>query len=121
MRRGGEGRGAGLSAAADSGTCGSDDSVTAFSGATAPEVATEKWGVHANRLPGGGRTVWTLYNGRYATVRGPVIAVAHSPGATYCDAWNDIPLRPEIVGKRAIISQTLHPQALGCVVQEAKR
>lgn len=82
-----------------------------------PLVQTERANVHANRFPGEGRTLWTLYNGRYSTVRGPVLAIDHTEGATYYDAWNDEQLSPEIVNDKAIIDQVLHPQALGCIVQ----
>lgn len=82
-----------------------------------PEVETLQREVHANCFPGQGRTVWTLFNARYTTVRGVVLAVEHRPGATYYDLWNDLPLEPELVDGQAILSLTLHPQQLGCVVQ----
>jgi hypothetical protein len=83
-----------------------------------PDVPTEKTGVRANEFPGQGRTAWTLYNARYATVEGPLLAVPHRRGATYYDAWNDRPLEPKIAGGKAILSLTLHPQELGCVIQK---
>lgn len=83
-----------------------------------PEVQTEQTGLHANAFPGENRTVWTLYNGRFATVRGQVLAVPHVNGATYFDAWNDVPAEVEIIDGRALVTQTLHPQDLGCVVQQ---
>ena len=83
----------------------------------AMDVPTERAGVHANMFPGNGRTAWTLYNARYVTVRGPVIAVPHVEGARYYDAWNDRPLAPEIRDGKAVISLTLNPQDLGCVIQ----
>jgi hypothetical protein len=85
-----------------------------------PEVRTEQREIHANCFPGDGRIAWTLFNARYTTVRGPVLAVKHRPGATYYDAWNEMPLGPEIVGDRAVVTLTLHPQQLGCVVQSWK-
>jgi hypothetical protein len=81
------------------------------------EVPTEQWEVHANEFPGQRRTAWTLYNARYTTVRGPVLKVAHQPGATYYDAWNGKALQPTIRAGQAIISLSLGPQELGCVVQ----
>ncbi len=83
-----------------------------------PDVPTESAGVHANRFPGAGRTIWTLYNARYTTVRGPVLAVPHRAGATYTDLWNGRPLKPRIAGGKAVVSVTLGPQGLGCVLQE---
>lgn len=81
-------------------------------------VPTERRHVHANRFPGQGRTVWTLYNARYTTVDGPVLTVAHHTGARYYDAWNDRQLEPTITAGRATISLKLGPQELGCIVQE---
>jgi hypothetical protein len=49
------------------------------------------------------------------------MSVQHHPGATYHDVWNDVLLEPEIVNGRAVISLTLHPQQLGCVVQAWER
>ena len=86
----------------------------------AAEVETLQREVHANCFPGEGRTVWTLFNARYTTVRGPVLAIEHRPGATYRDAWNDTQLDPEIADGKAVICLRLDPQQLGCVVQERK-
>ncbi len=82
-----------------------------------PEIETLQQQVHANCFPGENRIVWTLFNARYTTVRDPVLAVKHRPGATYYDAWNDVLLDPEIADGEAVLSLTLHPQQLGCVVQ----
>lgn len=83
-----------------------------------PQVPTERVGVYANAFPGERRTVWTLYNARFTTVHGPVIAVPRVKGATYRDAWNDRVLTPKIAGGKAILSLTLHPQEVGCLLQE---
>jgi hypothetical protein len=89
----------------------------------APEmdVPTERTGVVANRFPGDGRTAWTLYNARYTTVRGTVLAVEHREGTSYRDLWNDRVLTPEIRDGKAFLAVTLDPQGLGCVVQEPAR
>jgi len=78
---------------------------------------TLRHGVYANRFTGEQRTAWTIYNGRFRTVRGPVLAVPHIEGATYHDAWRDRPLHPRIEDGRAIIELQLGPQACGCVIQ----
>jgi hypothetical protein len=83
-------------------------------------VPSERFGLAANRFPGQGRTLWTLYNRRYTTLRGPALRVEHFDGATYRDAWHDRALTPEIRGKTALMSLTLDPQEIGCVVQERK-
>ena len=86
-----------------------------------PEVGTMQREVHANCFPGKARTAWTLFNARYTTVRGPLLAVRHHLGATYHDVWNDVPLEPEIIDGRAVLTLTLHPQQLGCIVQTSTR
>jgi hypothetical protein len=83
-----------------------------------PEVPTEVGGVYANAFPGRGRTIWTLYNANYATVRGTVLAVPHRPGAVYRDLWHDRVLQPEIKAGRALLKLALHPQEVGCVAQQ---
>ena len=85
------------------------------------EVETLQQQVHANRFPGQNRTAWTFFNARYTTVRGPVLSARHRPDATYYDAWKDVPLKPEIVDGDAVLSLTLHPQQLGCIVQTWKQ
>ncbi|NQT16735.1 MAG: hypothetical protein HQ582_28520 [Planctomycetes bacterium] len=85
-----------------------------------PEIVTQQRELHANCFPGHNRVAWTLFNARYTTVRGPVLAVEHRPGATYHDVWNDAPLEPEIVDGQAVLTLTLQPQQLGCVVQTWK-
>ena len=82
-----------------------------------PEVATLQREVHANYFPGHERVAWTLFNARYTTVRGPILAVKHRPGATYRDVWNGVPLEPKIVDGQAVLELRLYPQQLGCVVQ----
>lgn len=80
-------------------------------------VPTEKQHVYANRFPARGRTLWTLYNGNYTTVRGVVLSVEHLKGARYRDAWNGRDLKPKIAAGRALIELELAPQQLGCIVQ----
>ncbi len=83
-----------------------------------PMVPTElKW-VYANRFPGEGRTLWTLYNARFQTAQGAVLKIPHREGTTYRDVWNGAVLQPTIQGGVATLSLTLPPQGLGCVVQE---
>jgi hypothetical protein len=82
-----------------------------------PDIPTEQYGVYANQFPGDGRTAYTLYNTNYATARGAVLRLPHKRGITYTDLWNDRQLDPNIENGHAIISLTLHPQELGCVLQ----
>ena len=80
-------------------------------------VSTEHAAVAANRFPGNGRTVWTLYNQAYTTVRAPVLAIEHAEGATYQDLWTGRTLNPVIRNGKALISLELEPQGIGCVLQ----
>ena len=82
-----------------------------------PFVPTLRAGVVANEFPGAGRTVWTVFNGRFHTLRGTVLRVKHLDGAIYHDAWNDQPLTPKIEKGEAALALKLDPQGLGCVVQ----
>ncbi len=82
-----------------------------------PLVPTEKSGIMANKFPGKGRTIWTIYNQRYTTVREEIMKVKHVRGAAYYDVWNNKPLQTRISGNYAYISLDLHPQAIGCIVQ----
>ena len=90
----------------------------------APEmlVPTERASVYANRFPGKGRTLWTLYNARPTTVRGTILTVPHHDGATYRDEWNDTrPPSPNIRDGQAILSLELGPQSIGCITQTLHR
>ncbi len=82
-----------------------------------PLVPTERAGVYANRFPGNSRTVWTLYNSRFRTVRGTVLRIPHRKGATYRDLWNGNEIQPALDRGMALIELELPPQGLGCVVQ----
>lgn len=80
-------------------------------------VPTLRLHVFANRFPGKGRTLWTLFNGRYRTVRGEVLRVPHVSGARYRDVWNGTDLTPRISAGEATIALDLPPQGIGCIVQ----
>jgi hypothetical protein len=86
-----------------------------------PLVPTLRAHLHANRFPGAGRTLWTLYNALYRTTRGEVLAVPHASGATYEDVWNNRPLQPRIENGQAYLETVLPPQGLGCIVQSRPR
>ncbi len=88
------------------------------SGAPEMLVPTERGRVFANRFPGDGRTLWTLFNGRYRTVSGPLLRVRHEDRARYRDVWGDRPLSPRIENGEAILELSLPPQGVGCVVRE---
>ena len=73
----------------------------------------------ANKFPGKGREVYTVYNRAYTTYRGKILRVKHADGATYYDAWNDQPLKVEIRDGYAEIYLDIHAQSMGCIVVES--
>lgn len=72
--------------------------------------------VYANRFTGGGRTVWTLFNADFRTVRGDLLRVTHTPGARYLDAFTDRPIEVTLAGGMATIPLELGARRVGCVV-----
>jgi len=85
----------------------------------APEMfgPTLRAKVHANRFPGSKRTVWTLFNSRYTTVKGKILEIPHKNGMRYFDLWNGVKIEPEIRDGKAVISLVLEPQQIGCILQ----
>jgi len=79
-----------------------------------PLVQTEMAGVYANLFPTGRKLVYTLYNSRHRTVRGPVLSVNDRRGFRCLDAWSGRNL-PAVSGT---VSVTLGPRDVGCVVFE---
>jgi iron(II)-dependent oxidoreductase len=68
-----------------------------------PYEKTLHAGVFASRFPGsGGATLWTLVNRNEYDTDGEQIAVTHTAGATYFDAWNGTPLEPRIESVRSL-------------------
>jgi len=83
-----------------------------------PLVPTEQTGILVNKFTGKGRTLWTIYNQRFTTVRGEILKIRHVQGATYYDVWNDKPIQARLSGDYAYIPLELYPQAVGCILQE---
>ena len=86
------------------------------SDAPVPLVPTEMGGVYANLFPTERKAVYTLYNSRHRSVRGPVLAITARPGARYVDAWNGQPITPKRRGDADVIALTIGPRDVGCVV-----
>lgn len=78
-------------------------------------VETMSPAICANRFPGNGREVYTIYNRAYNTFRGKALRVKHTDGATYYDAWNDKELDVSVKGGYAEISLEVHAQSIGCI------
>jgi hypothetical protein len=86
-----------------------------------PLVPTERGGVFANRFPVSGKTVYTLYNARHSTVRGPVLRLPHDDGVRYFDAWHERSAEVTRDGGDDVISTTIGPHGVGCVIVESSR
>ncbi len=86
------------------------------SDAPEPLVPTEAGGVFANSFGANGKHVFTLYNSRHRTFEGKVLRVPRVPGARYRDAWNDRTIVPAPDGDHDILSTTLEPLGVGCIV-----
>ncbi|MFW6162023.1 MAG: DUF6259 domain-containing protein [Planctomycetota bacterium] len=84
-----------------------------------PLVRTEVPHLFANRFAAPGKTVWTLFNATYRTVRGTLLVVPHRAGATYRDAWNGRPLAATVRDGRAALALEIGPRSVGCVTQRA--
>ena len=82
-----------------------------------PYVQTERADVFCNAFPGAKETVWTLFNGRFRTVTGPILRVKHVPGARYRDVWNDKDLKPAIERGMAVLALPIGPRGVGVVAQ----
>ena len=85
-----------------------------------PLVPTEMGGIWANKFPVQGKTVFTLYNSRHRTVRGELLRVPHTEGATYYDEWNQRPASFRRLGGDAAIALEIGPNDVGCLVVEKK-
>jgi hypothetical protein len=80
----------------------------------APTLAAN---VFANCFPVKNKEVWTLYNARHRTVRGDMLRVEHRPGWTWRDAWNNRPGEVRRDGAFDIVSTSVAPQGVGCMVR----
>jgi hypothetical protein len=84
-----------------------------------PLVATEQGGVFCNLFPTARKSVYTLYNARHRTVRGPVLRLPHRDGVSYHDAWHDRPAEVRRDGPQDVINLEIGPHGAGCVVASA--
>ena len=83
----------------------------------APEtmIDTLSPAICANRFPGDGREIYTIYNRAYSTYRGPILRIPHREGTEYYDAWNEEPLEVHIHDGFAELHLTIHAQSIGCI------
>jgi hypothetical protein len=89
--------------------------------APVPLVPTGHKMVFANQFPGNRRILWTLFNANDSAVRGELLAVRHTSGAKYFDAWNNREIKPRVVKDIAYLDLELGPHDIGCVVKESHR
>jgi hypothetical protein len=81
-----------------------------------PLVPSEQGGVYVNAFPVEKKAVYTFYNSRHRTVRGPVLSLPHHGDAVYHDAWNDRPVDVRRVGGRDVVHLEIGPHGAGCLV-----
>ncbi|MGI5820344.1 MAG: DUF6259 domain-containing protein, partial [Armatimonadota bacterium] len=79
-------------------------------------VPTLRQGVYANRFPGGGYEVYTIFNDLPHTAEGALIEVAHRDGASYHEAWEDVALQPQVEAGIAAVSLTIPPKQVRVLV-----
>jgi len=83
-----------------------------------PLVPTAAGEIYANRFPGRNRTVWTLWNGRFATYRGVVLELPYKANAKYYDLWNVQAIEPKREGDKVRLHVSeMAPQGLGCILE----
>jgi hypothetical protein len=84
-----------------------------------PLIPTEVPGVFVNAFKGtNGKTVWTIFNGNYRTVRGKAIETASKPGAKYVDVWNECPVKAEVAGSKTSLDIEVGPRDIACIVEQ---
>jgi len=83
-----------------------------------PLARTEVPNLFANRFSTPRKTVWTLFNANYRTVRGKLMRVPHRPGAKYYDSWRNRSIKANVSNGTAELSFEIGPRSVGCVVQE---
>jgi len=89
----------------------------AFTGPTPmPLVPTETGGLFANAFTAGGKTVYTLYNTRHRTLRGPVLRLPYRDGMTCYDEWHGREATVRRDGAELVVSLEIGPHDVGCVV-----
>lgn len=69
----------------------------------------------ANRFPGEGREIYTLYNRAYTTFRGKGMRIRHTEGNVYYDVWNDRSLSYTLTDGCAEIDICIGAQEIGCI------
>ncbi|MBI3920923.1 MAG: hypothetical protein HY318_05835, partial [Armatimonadetes bacterium] len=82
-----------------------------------PLVPTLLSKVYANRFPGKGQTIWTLYNRSGRDVDQEAIEVKHVAGARYLDLVHGKELSPKIKGEKAVLRVSLNNGEVTAVAQ----
>ncbi len=81
-----------------------------------PLVPSEQGSVYINAFPVDRKTVYTLYNARHRTVRGPVLSLSRRKDAVYHDAWNDRPADVRVIDGNDVVHLEIGPHGVGCLV-----
>jgi len=85
-----------------------------------PLVRTAVPNLFANRFSTAGKTVWTLFNANYRTIRGHLMTVQHRENAQYIDAWNQRPVEAKGQGGSVRLFSDIGPRSVGCIVRRAR-
>ena len=82
-----------------------------------PLVPTLVPGIFANRFPTGNKVVYTLYNARHRTYRGPVLSLARREGMRCRDLWRECEVIPRVRDeKRLAFDVELQPRGVGALM-----
>jgi hypothetical protein len=84
-----------------------------------PLVPSDQGGVYINAFPVDNKTVFTVYNARHRTVRGPVLSLPLCGDAEYHDAWTDRPADVRRVDGRDVVHLEIGPHGAGCLVVQS--
>jgi hypothetical protein len=86
-----------------------------------PLVPTEMAGVFANAFPVQNRTVYTLYNSRHRTLRGPMLRIPYERGLSVYDEWHQCDATVRRSGSDAVIHLEIGPHDVGCLAAQYER
>ncbi len=89
------------------------DAFTSFD--VEPLMPTLIPGVFVNRFKGDKKTIWTVFNANYRTVRGKLLEIPGKPGSRYVDLWNDAPISARTTGSTSALMVEIGPRDVACI------
>jgi formylglycine-generating enzyme required for sulfatase activity len=99
--------------------------VAAIERGVAPFLVSPEWeplypmhsyGVYASRWPLKQETVWTIVNRSAYEIAGPQMDLPLTPGMRYFDLYHGTELKPEIIGKSAVLSFAIEANGYGAIL-----